>query len=70
MNKEGAENQGGALDFHETVAAHTIDHFDASGDQTGNIAWYPDEFGSLTVPDYTGGATACRDGQRNNAACE
>jgi hypothetical protein len=70
VNKEGAENQGDTLDFHETLAAHTIDYFDASANQTSNITWYPDGSGSLTVPDYNGGATACWDNLQNNVACE
>jgi hypothetical protein len=48
----------------------TIDYTDASADVTSNITWYADGAGSLTVPDYNGGGTACWDTRQRDVACE
>lgn len=69
VNGVGMEDEGDWLEFHDTPAAGTIDHYDASEDLLSNITAYPNGSGSLTVPDYNDGLQACWDQQQKNTVC-
>jgi hypothetical protein len=60
---------GDTLEFFESSFLCTIDHYDASEDQGGNITINADGSGSLTVPDYNNGETACWDTEQKDTAC-
>jgi hypothetical protein len=47
----------------------SIDHYDASEDQSSNITYYSDGSGSLTVPDYNDGQQACWDTNQEDIDC-
>ncbi len=70
VNGAGLPNEGDSLDFHATRAQNSIEYVDADAGQTSNITWYPNGSGSLTVPDYNGGAKACWDTHQRDVACE
>jgi hypothetical protein len=70
VNGEGLENEGDELEFRHAGGVSTIDYTDASAATTSNITWRADGSGSLTVPDYNGGETACWDTHQRDAACE
>ena len=58
------------LTFTESKTTSSIEYFDASADRLSSIVWHANGSGSLTVPDYNGGATACWDHKQINVACE
>ena len=70
VNGSGLENEGDTLTFTEDGPTSSIELFDASADLTSSIIWHRDGTGSLTVPDYNGGATACWDTHQVNVACD
>ncbi len=69
VNGEGHEDEGDYLEFYESTATGTIDHYDASEDASSNITWYADGSGSLTVPDYNDGQQACWDTNQEDIDC-
>jgi hypothetical protein len=70
VNGAGLENEGDVLEFSDSKATGSIEYFDASENLTSSIIWHSDGSGSLTVPDYNGGAKACWDTEQRNVACE
>jgi len=70
VNGVGYENEGDILTFSDSKTTGSIEYFDASEDLTSSINWHSDGTGSLTVPDYNGGAKACWDTEQRNVACE
>jgi hypothetical protein len=70
VNGEGLDNEGDTLTFTEGKTTSSIEFFDASEDFTSSIVWHANGTGSLRVPDYNGGATACWDQHQVNVACE
>jgi hypothetical protein len=70
VNGSGYENEGDVLTFTETRSTGSIEYYDASESLQSSIIWHADGTGSLTVPDYNGGATACWDHEQRNTACE
>jgi hypothetical protein len=69
VNGEGHVDEGDYLEFFESSFLATIDHYDASEDAYSNITWYADGSGSITVPDYNDGETACWDTEQKDADC-
>jgi hypothetical protein len=57
------------LVINEAPQASTIDYTDASAGETHNITWRYDGSGSLTVPDYNNGETACWDIRQRDTVC-
>ena len=70
VNGDGLENEGDTLTFNEGKTTSSIEFYDASSDFTSSIVWHANGTGSLRVPDYSGGATACWDQHQVNVACE
>ena len=70
VNGSGFENEGDVLTFSESKTTGSIEYFDASESLRSSIIWHSDGTGSLTVPDYNGGAKACWDTEQRNIACE
>lgn len=70
VNGSGFENEGDILTFTDRRATGSIEYYDASESLLSSIIWHSDGTGSLTVPDYNGGATACWDSEQRNVACE
>lgn len=69
INGEGHPEVGDYLEFFESSFLATIDHYDASEDLRSNITFYADGTGSLTVPDYNNGETACWDAVQKDTDC-
>jgi len=69
VNGPGLENEGDTVEFYESATMGRIDVYDASEATPYNVTWYADGSGSLTVPDYNGGAKACWDTQQRNVEC-
>lgn len=70
VNGVGYPNEGDILTFSDSRKTGSIEYFDASENLTSSIIWHSDGTGSLTVPDYNGGAQACWDTEQRNVACE
>ncbi len=70
VNGVGHENEGDVLTLTHSKSTGSIEYFDASASLLSSIIWHADGSGSLTVPDYNGGATACWDTEQRNVACE
>ena len=70
VNGSGLDNEGDALTYHEGEDTSSVEFFDASATTTSSVVWNRDGSGSLTVPDYNGGARACWDTHQVNVACE
>jgi hypothetical protein len=70
VNGSGLENEGDTLAFTRSGPTSSIEYYDASADRLSSIIWHANGTGSLTVPDYNGGLTACWDHQQVNVACE
>ena len=69
-NMPGGEDEGDTLEFVETPTKGMLDFDDVSAGEHHNITWYANGSGSITVPDYNNGETACWDTQLENVACE
>jgi hypothetical protein len=70
VNGSGIENEGDTVTFTYSKATSSIELFDASENFLSSIVWHHDGSGSLQVPDYNGGETACWDDNQVNVACE
>jgi hypothetical protein len=70
VNGSGYENEGDILTFTDSRTTGSIEYYDASESLTSNIIWHADGTGSLTAPDYNGGAKACWDNEQRNVACQ
>jgi hypothetical protein len=70
VNGEGLEDEGDWVEFYESSTMGSITYYDASELLESNITWYADGSGSLTVPDYNDGATACWDEMQVNTVCQ
>lgn len=70
VNGSGYENEGDALTFTDSRTTGSIEYYDASESLTSSIIWHANGTGSLTAPDYNGGAKACWDNEQRNIACE
>lgn len=68
-NQPGGEDEGDRLEFRETPGIGTIDFDDAGTGEHHNIAWLYNGSGSITVPDYNNGETACWDIHQENTMC-
>ena len=68
-NEVGGEDEGDMIVFHETRTVNTIDFHDADLMEDSNITWFADNSGSITVPDYNNGETACWDTNLNDTTC-
>jgi hypothetical protein len=69
VNGEGHPDEGDYLEFFESSFLATIDHYDAGTGEESNITFYADGTGSITVPDYNDGETACWDTQQKDTEC-
>jgi hypothetical protein len=69
INGPDHPDYGDTLEFFESSFLATIDHYDASEDQRGNITLREDGSGSLTVADYNNGETACWDTEQKDTVC-
>lgn len=69
INGESQEDYGDTLEFYQSSTMGSVDHYDASEDARGNITWYPDGSGSITVTDYNDGLQACWDINQENTDC-
>jgi hypothetical protein len=70
VNGSGLENEGDTLTFTDSGETGSIEYFDASAAFNSSIIWHRDGTGSLTVPDYNSGVTACWDEDQVNTECE
>ena len=70
VNGSGYENEGDMLTFTDSKSTGSIEYYDASASLTSSIIWHANGTGSLTVPDYNGGAMACWDREQRNVACQ
>jgi hypothetical protein len=69
VNGQGHPDEGDYVEFFESSFLATIDHYDASKGEESNITFYADGTGSLTVPDYNNGETACWDTEQKDTDC-
>jgi len=69
INGPDHPDDGDSLVFFESSFLCSIDHYDAGEDLESNITFYADGSGSLTVPDYNGGETACWNTEQINTDC-
>jgi hypothetical protein len=69
VNEVDGEDENDQLEFNTMSDTHTIDYHDADVLEDHNITWYADGTGSLTVPDYNNGQTACWDTHQDNISC-
>lgn len=69
VNEVGSPDEGDWLQFYDSSSVSRLDYHNEDLQQDSNITWYPDGSGSITVPDYNGGFTACWDTNQQNVAC-
>jgi hypothetical protein len=69
INGPDHPDYGDTLEFFESSFLATLDHYDASEGRRGNITVRADGSGSITVPDYNEGATACWDIHQRDTVC-
>ena len=63
-------NEGDTMTITTGHDTSSIELLDAGAAATSSIIWHRDGSGSLTVPDYNGGAMACWDQHQVNADCQ
>jgi hypothetical protein len=69
INGADSDDSGDTLEFFGSSFLATIDHYDAGDDVESNITFNADGSGSLTMPDYNGGETACWDTEQKDTDC-
>ncbi|MDH3215455.1 MAG: hypothetical protein OEN01_04080 [Candidatus Krumholzibacteria bacterium] len=69
VNEVGSAEEGDVLAFYQSPTASTIGYHDEDMQEDHNITWYPDGSGSITVPDYNNGQSACWDVGQEDIAC-
>ncbi len=70
INKPGDPAEGSTLTFDEALEMSSIEFFDATTDNTGEIIWNRDGSGSIEWPDYKDGARSCWDVWQNDIDCQ
>lgn len=70
VNGAGLPNEGDVLTFNDNNPESSIEYYDASEDYLSTVVWRTNGSGSLHVPDYNGGATACWDQHQINTTCK
>ena len=70
INKPDDPSEGSKLVFDETLEMATIEFYDASTDNSGEIIWYREGSGSIEWPDYKDGVKSCWDVWQNDIDCE
>ena len=67
VNDEQSEDFGDTIEIFDSA---TMGFVEVNDGELHNITWYADGTGSITVPDYNNGETACWDTEQRDVACE
>ncbi|MDH3217412.1 MAG: hypothetical protein OEN01_14195 [Candidatus Krumholzibacteria bacterium] len=69
VNQVGNADEGDRLEFYASPTVSWITHHDQDLQLDSEIRWYADGSGSISVPDYNDGQTACWDARQEDTVC-
>lgn len=70
VNDEHSEDLGNTIEIFESPTMGYLELNDPNDQEFHNITWFADGTGSITVPDYNNGETACWDTEQRDTVCE